>query len=415
MQFTLFFSKIIVCAAVFRLQKGAFKPTEQEFFGVFRRCRCQRGRSLFFRIIQQNNFLFRCPHTGPIFDPVIQIRPDKLANEAPKTIQDVMRGTPGLNVGYDASAKGGGSLQVRGQRSVYTSGGHNDPLIILDGMQFYGELSEINPQDIAQIDVLKDASAAAVYGAKGANGVIAITTKKGKLGKPTINVSATLGINQKSAYRDVFNASEYVRYLSDWHKADTYGVNPETGRYEAYQTGDQKGQYGFFDNPYALPNGVTQDQWAAYDNHPEGAGLMEIWGLRLGMEDAVLQNFINGKTFDWYDSTFRTGINQDYNASISGASERMNYYMSFGYQSNEGAIVGNDYSAFRANLKVSGKVTDWLEIGANINFQARTVPTATSPSPPARTTGTTTCSATAPMPTLRKKTARMPNTRWVTA
>lgn len=303
---------------------------------------------------------------------VIQIRPDKLANEAPKTIQDVMRGTPGLNVGYDASAKGGGSLQVRGQRSVYTSGGHNDPLIILDGMQFYGELSEINPQDIAQIDVLKDASAAAVYGAKGANGVIAITTKKGKLGKPTINVSATLGINQKSAYRDVFSAKDYVRYRTDWYKTQTYGVNPETGRYEAYQTGSNAGKIGYYDNPYALPNGVTQDQWAAYTTNPEGAGLMEIWGRRLGLQDVVLQNFINGKTFDWYDSTFRTGINQDYNASISGASERMNYYMSFGYQSNEGAIVGNDYSAFRANLKLSGKVTDWLEIGANINFQDRT-------------------------------------------
>ena len=68
-------------------------------------------------------------------------------------------------------------------------------MIILDGMQFYGELSEINPEDIGQIDVLKDASAAAIYGAKGANGVIVVTTKKGKMGKPTINVSATLGIN----------------------------------------------------------------------------------------------------------------------------------------------------------------------------------------------------------------------------
>ena len=78
----------------------------------------------------------------------------------------------------DASAKGGGSLSVRGQRSVYTSGGHNDPLIILDGMIFYGELSEINLRTSGQIDVLKDASAAAVYGAKSANGVIIITTKK---------------------------------------------------------------------------------------------------------------------------------------------------------------------------------------------------------------------------------------------
>ena len=109
---------------------------------------------------------------------VVQVRPDKIANDNPKTVQDVLRGTPGLTVGYgesDAGAKGGGSMKIRGQRSVYTDGGHNDPLLILDGMFFYGELSEINPDDIAQIDVLKDASAA-VYGARAANGVIIIST-----------------------------------------------------------------------------------------------------------------------------------------------------------------------------------------------------------------------------------------------
>lgn len=171
---------------------------------------------------------------------VIQIRPDKLANEAPKTVQDVLRGTPGLNVGYDASAKGGGSMQIRGQRSVYTDGGHNDPLIILDGMQFYGELSEINPNDIGQIDVLKDASSAAVYGAKAANGVIIITTKKGKSGKPTINFTATLGINTKSEYRDVFDANGYMRYREDWYKKDTYATDPFTGVYGAYAAGQWK-------------------------------------------------------------------------------------------------------------------------------------------------------------------------------
>ncbi len=317
---------------------------------------------------------------------VVQIRPDRIANEAPKTVQDVLRGTPGLNVGYDASAKGGGSMQIRGQRSVYDKGGHNDPLIILDGMQFYGELSEINPEDIAQIDVLKDASASAVYGAKGANGVIVVTTKKGKTGKPTINVGVTLGINTRSAYRDVFDADGYVQYLSDWYKTNSYGANPITGKYEAYGAATWKtdkenpdGHWvfntpaGYYDNPNNLSHwGINQDQWKAYSNNTEGEGLMSIWGRRLGMEDAVLQNFINGKTFDWYDQTFRTGINQDYNASVSGAGERINYYMSFGYLKNEGAIRGNDYQTMRANLKVSGKVTDWLEIGANVNFQDRT-------------------------------------------
>lgn len=309
---------------------------------------------------------------------VVQIRPDKLANEAPKTVQDVLRGTPGLNIGYNADAKGGGTMMVRGQRSVYVTDKetpandtHNTPLIILDGMQFYGELSEINPEDIGQIDVLKDASAAAIYGAKGANGVIVVTTKKGKMGKPTINVSATLGINTKSAYRDVFNASEYMQYREDWYKVGTYGVNPATGKYEAYQTGQTNP--GYYDHPDNLGRyGVTQDQWMAYSKNESGESALSIYAKRLGLEDAVLRNFLAGKTHDWYDQTFRTGINQDYNASVSGASERMSYYMSFGYQKNEGAVKGNDYSAMRANLKVSGKVTDWLEIGANVNFQDRT-------------------------------------------
>lgn len=307
---------------------------------------------------------------------VVQIRPEKLANEAPKTVQDVLRGTPGLNVGYNADAKGGGSLQVRGQRSVYTDGGHNDPLIILDGMQFYGELSEINPEDIGQIDVLKDASSAAIYGAKGANGVIIVTTKKGKMGKPTINVSATLGINKKSAYRDVYDPIGYMKYREDWYKKDTYGINPETGAYEAYQARDSKGnlvaQPGYYDSPENLSKyGISTDDWAAYSNNETGESLQSIYAKRLGLQDAVLENYLTGKTYDWYDRTFRTGINQDYNASISGASDRMSYYMSLGYLKNEGAVRGNDYNAFRANLKVSGKITNWLEIGANVNFQDR--------------------------------------------
>lgn len=300
---------------------------------------------------------------------IVQIRPDKLANEAPKTVQDVLRSSPGLNVGYDASAKGGGSMQVRGQRSLYTDGGHNDPLIILDGMQFYGELSEINAEDIGQIDVLKDASAAAVFGAKGANGVIVVTTKKGKLGKPIINVSATLGVNTRSDYRDVFSPSGYVQFLSDWYRTGTYGMNPATNKYEAYQA-SYSDRPGYYDNPNNL-SGVTPDQWRAYSINTDGESLMSIWGKRLNMEDAVLQNFTNGRTFDWYDRTFRTGFNQDYNASISGASDRISYYMSMGYLKNEGAVRGNDYQSMRANMKVTGKVTDWLEIGANVNFQDR--------------------------------------------
>jgi TonB-linked SusC/RagA family outer membrane protein len=303
---------------------------------------------------------------------IVQIRPDKLANENPKTVQDILRGTPGLQVGYDASAKGGGSMQIRGQRSVYTDGGHNDPLIILDGMIFYGELSEINPDDIGQIDVLKDASAASVYGARAASGVIIITTKKGKLGKPVVNISANTGVTAKSSYREMFSPSDYMQYREDWYKAETYGMNDATGRYEAYQTDAMKSKAGYYDRPENLSQyGVLLDQWRAYSSNSAGESDASIYARRLLLEGAVLENYLAGKTFDWYDHTFRTGFNQDYNVSVSGASDKMNYYLSVGYLRNEGAVNYNDYQAVRSNLKLEGKVNKWLEIGANINFQNR--------------------------------------------
>lgn len=307
---------------------------------------------------------------------IVQIRPDRLANENPKTVQDILRGTPGLNVGLDASAKGGGSMQIRGQRSVYTDGGHNDPLIVLDGMIFYGELSEINPDDIGQIDVLKDASAASVYGAQAANGVIIVTTKKGKLGKPVVNVSTNIGFTTKSAYRKVFSPDQYIQYREDWYRTPSYGVNPVTGKYEAYQTrksnGDLSVATGYYERPENLSRyGVSLDTWRGYTTNQSGESDASVYAKRLNMRHSYLDNYLAGRSFDWYDHTFRTGINQDYNASVSGASERMNYYMSLGYLHNEGAVVGNEYQSIRANLKVEGKVTKWLQIGANVNFQDR--------------------------------------------
>ncbi|MDR1223455.1 MAG: SusC/RagA family TonB-linked outer membrane protein [Tannerella sp.] len=302
---------------------------------------------------------------------VIQIRPDKIANENPKTVQDILRGTPGLNVGYDASAKGGGGMEIRGRRSVYNDGGHNNPLLILDGMMFYGELSEINPDDIAQVDVLKDASAAAIYGAKAANGVIIVVTKKGKPGKPVVNITTNVGWTERALYRERFDIEGYLQHRQDWYTKNTYGVNPETGAYEAYQTGVYTNRPGYFVQPDRLPTNVSLDDWRAYTTNQEGESDLSIWARRLGFTGNVLENFLAGKTVNWADKTFRTGFNQDYNASVSGAGEKVNYYLSMGYLKNEGAVVSDDYQAIRANMKMEAVVTDWFEVSANVNFQDR--------------------------------------------
>lgn len=302
---------------------------------------------------------------------VVQVRPDNIANENPKTVQDILRGTPGLAVGYNADAKGGGTLQIRGQRSVYTDGGHNDPLLIVDGMMFYGELSEINPDDIGQIDVLKDASAAAVYGAKAANGVIIITTKKGKRGKPMVSFTANIGLTQRSAYRERFSPSAYLQHYADWKEKGTYGANEETGRWEAYRTGYYAGLTDYFKNPSRL-TGTDLETWRGYTKNEEGESDLSIWAKRLGFKGNVLENILAGRTVDWEDKAFRLGFNQDYNASVSGAGERVNYYFSMGYLRNEGALIDDTYRAIRANMKLNAEVTKWLEIGANVNFQDRT-------------------------------------------
>lgn len=303
---------------------------------------------------------------------VIQVDPSKFENDNPKTIQDVLRGTPGLNVGYNADAKGGGSMQIRGQNSVGTS---SDPLIILNGMIFYGELSEINPDDIDKIDILKDASATAVYGAQAANGVVIITTKKGKMGKPTVKFNSAIGVTQKSAYRGVYGPEGYLNYRKDWYETKTYGQNATTGEYGAYESSSVAGMPGYYARPSQLDAlGVSLADWRNYSAATNGADESDesIWGKRVELDNTTLENFLAGKTFDWYDHTFRLGFNQDYNLSVSGASDRINYYMSLGYIRNEGAIPGDNYRAVRSNVNVNGKVNDWLEVGTTINFQDRT-------------------------------------------
>lgn len=301
---------------------------------------------------------------------ITQIKPDKIANENPKTVQDILRGTPGVRVGFDPSAKGGGGIEIRGRRSVYNDGGHNNPLIVLDGMLFYGELSEINPDDIEQLDVLKDASATAVYGSKAASGVILIQTKKGKSGKPIITTTMNFGATQRSIIRERFGNDAYLQHRQDWFTKNTYGVNPQTGAYEAYQTGVYTNRPGFFSKPDQL-TGVSLDQWRGYTTNATDESDLSIWAKRLGFTGNALQNLLDGKTTDWTDKTFRTGLNYDLNASVSGGGDRVNYYLSMGYLKNEGAVVSDNYRAVRSNFKIDAKVTKWFEVGANINFQDR--------------------------------------------
>lgn len=291
---------------------------------------------------------------------VARIDAEKIAKTAPTSIGDILRtGAPGLIVGMDNSAAGeGGSLLIRGKRSLNAS---TSPLIVLDGVIFYGSLYELNKDDIESIDVLKDASSAAVYGAKSANGVIIITTKKGKSKKPTVNFNLSVAAVTKANNRKVYDAEGYLKFRSDLFNSTSNFKTP--GKW-VQPTSENLAKYD-----------LTLEQWRDYggSSSMEGADAdTDIWLQRIGLYSGERDSYFAGQTYDWYGNSFQTGLRQDYNVNISGKSGKVNYYFSLGMLDSEGLIKNNEFKKYTSTFKLHGDINKFLEIGVNGNFSNRT-------------------------------------------
>jgi len=201
------------------------------------------------------------------------------------------------------------SVQVRGVNSINAS---TNPLIIVDGIPFEGNISYINPSDIQSMEILKDASAVAIYGTRGANGVILITTKKGVAGKPVIQYAAYGGVENIAHVLTPRTGAEYVQKYADYMS----------------QTGQTQTN--------AVPN------------------LYEI------------ANYKAGQTTDWIKEATQQGIIQDHNLSISGGAENVKYYISGDYLNEKGVVKGYNYkrAGLRSNLETN--VTDYLTTGVSL-------------------------------------------------
>lgn len=218
----------------------------------------------------------------------------------------------GLNIGAVNSAGGEPTMQIRGQNSIK---GSNNPLIVVDGVIFLGSLSDINPNDIASYDVLKDAVSAAVYGSRSSNGVIAITTKKGQTSKPTIT----------------FNTSTAIQHWQD------------------------------------RPNLMKADQWIELNNAQVKRAADDISWLK-PQEKA---NRDAGIETDWLDVVSHTGVVQNYQVAVSGAANGVNYYLSTSYDDNKGIIVNDHFNRISVLGKINTNITRWLQIGADASFSKR--------------------------------------------
>ncbi|MDR1098255.1 MAG: SusC/RagA family TonB-linked outer membrane protein [Tannerella sp.] len=296
---------------------------------------------------------------------IASIKAEKLEAEAPRDITDLMRGTAaGLNVGMSTSAKGDLTPSVRG---ITTLSAGSDPTIVVDGVIYYGALSDINTNDVESLDVLKDASSAAVYGSQAANGVIVITTKKGKgkdSGTPVITVNANVGFVQSANQMKILDGKGYIKYRQD---------------YEVLNKGEEYlAMYpAMFTNPFELSGmGINPLDWYNYNQSNPVTSvtdeeLTRAWLSRLEFYTPEIDNYLAGIETNWADPVLHNGLQQDYTIGISNRTEKVTYRWSIGYVDREGIIVGDEYKNLRSRLNIDSKITNFLTIGMNTNFSAR--------------------------------------------
>lgn len=219
------------------------------------------------------------------------------------------------------------SIRVRGGISITQS---NEPLYVIDGFPTEDGMSSLDPADIESIDVLKDASATAIYGARGANGVVLITTKSGKSmeGKGQVTFDAYVGFRKLANKLDVLSTEEFV--LADYERTVGLTSTPEE--------------------------------------------TMTAWQNRYGSFLELHENYGNRPGIDWLDETMgRTTLTQNYRVGVNGGSEAVKYNLAYSYNKDEGAMVYSGSERHNITLGVNGKVNDKLSVTARINFDYRSI------------------------------------------
>ena len=262
-----------------------------------------------------------------------------------------MRGSSG------APGAGAGAMNIRGISSLYAG---TDPLIIVDGAPYTASLSNIPTSDIESVTVLKDAASAALYGARGASGVILVTTKKGKSHDAIINVDVKMGANSRSVqdYDVISTPQEYM---------EAYYALRYNQRY--YGQGYSAAEANAWANRQALAD-------VAYNifTVPDGEQLIGLNG-KINPNATIGRSYTtqNGETYymqpdNWTDLAYSTALRQEYNVSANAANERGSFYSSFGYLNEDGIIEYSGYERISARVRADYQLKKWMKLGANVNY-----------------------------------------------
>lgn len=232
-------------------------------------------------------------------------------------LQSLQGSVAGLNIGTPDQPGEAPSLRIRGQNSISAD---SNPLIVLDGIIYNGSLNNINANDIATVDILKDASAAAVYGSRSANGVIILTTKKGSSEKPTFNFRVNYGVSNPVKLIEVLDGPGYTQKILDYREA----------------TGQE-----------ANPSNITDYLTVTETN-----------------------NYNNGKTIDWYEELVQQSTTQNYDMSVSGRTGKTNYFISGTYYDEKGIVENDNFSRKTVRMNLTNEVTSWYKVHVKSSFSS---------------------------------------------
>ncbi len=292
-------------------------------------------------------------------------------------VLDALSGqVPGLQLSNASGSPGGSdpTIRIRGFSSLLAG---NSPLIIVDGAPYTGDINSLNTNDIESMSVLKDAASNALYGARGANGVILITTKRAKLGEATVTVDAKWGGNSRASqdYNYITDPRQYYEmYYRALYNYATYPTEMYTP--SGSSTAANIGGLGY-DPIYAtqwanqqLCSNTTAGLGYQVFTVPEGEFLI---GYNGRMNPSATLGYRSGDFWltpdNWMDETYTTGLRQEYNVNISQGTERSNLMASISYLDNQGIVrVPSDYRRFTGRLNADFQAKSWLKVGANVAY-----------------------------------------------
>jgi TonB-linked SusC/RagA family outer membrane protein len=290
-----------------------------------------------------------------------------------QAIQGRAAGVDVVNSSYGLNTKP--EVRIRGNRSIYAN---NDPLYVVDGIPISGDITDLNPGDIESMEILKDASATAIYGSRGANGVILITTKKGQSGKFSVNLESTYTIKNPLRFVDQLSGNDWMEIARDNYRGSGGYSTPYPNPLEDYDIlNPQKSGPAMWNSVAMGYEWIDQSDpnptnWVVA-TRPTTPEERARWGEVMDVvpDEVPIYNPDNVRTYDWFSKgRNKNALTQLYNFNVSGGTDKVAAYFSLGYVKEQGLGVGESFSRISPRLNLDLQALKWLKVGMTSTFSS---------------------------------------------